>query len=300
VRLVSLLPSTTEIVGALGLADRLVGRSEECDRPPEVRALPVVSAPRLDLEALGSHELDDAVRAAVSAGRSLYAVDAELLRSLAPDLILTQDLCAVCAVSAGELCETGVPTLALDPRTLDEVAESCVTIADALGERSRGEELAGRMRRELAEVRQAVAGLPRPRVFVAEWVDPPYAPGHWIPELVDLAGGECVLGRRGEPSFHVSWDDVRACAPELVVLAPCGYDADRAASEPVPDLDARVVAVDANAYYARPAPALAAGARQLAHLFHPDAVPEPGLPLRWVGSALEDGQVPQQAVAADR
>jgi iron complex transport system substrate-binding protein len=300
VRVISLLPSATEIVGALGLADRLVGRSEECDRPPEVKALPVVSAPRVDLEALDSRELDDAVRAAVSAGRSLYAVDAELLRSLAPDLILTQDLCAVCAVSSGELCETGVPTLALDPRTLDEVAESCVTIAGALGERSRGEELAGRMRSELAEVRQAVAGLPRPRVFVAEWVDPPYAPGHWIPELVEVAGGECILGVSGEPSFHTDWDEVRALRPELVVLAPCGYDADRAASEPVPDLDARVVAVDANAYYARPAPALAAGARQLAHLFHAAAVPDPGLPRRWVVSALEDGQVPDQAVAADR
>jgi iron complex transport system substrate-binding protein len=300
VRVISLLPSATEIVGSLGLADRLVGRSEECDRPPEVKALPVVSAPRLDLEALDSRELDDAVRAAVSAGRSLYAVDAELLRSLAPDLILTQDLCAVCAVSSGELCETGVPTLAIDPRTLDEVAESCVTIAAALGERSRGEELAGRMRRELAEVRQAVAGLPRPRVFVAEWVDPPYAPGHWIPELVEVAGGECILGVSGEPSFRTDWDEVRALRPELVVLAPCGYDADRAASEPVPDLDARVVAVDANAYYARPAPALAAGARQLAHLFHPDLVPESGLPRRWVVSALEDGQMPDQAVAADR
>ena len=283
-RVVSLLPSATEIVGALGLAELLVGRSEECDRPPEVAALPVVSAARLDLAALDSHALDDAVRAAVGAGQSLYAVDGELVRSLAPDLVLTQDLCAVCAVSAGELCDLGVPTLAIDPRTLDEVAESCVTVADALGERTRGEELAARMRRELADVSDAVAGHARPRVFVAEWVEPPYAPGHWIPELVEVAGGECVLGRRGEPSFRVTWDEVRALAPELVVLAPCGYDADRAAREPVPDLDAQFVAVDANAYYARPAPALAAGARQLAHLFHPDAVPDPGLPQRWIRS----------------
>jgi iron complex transport system substrate-binding protein len=283
-RVVSLLPSATEIVGELGLAGTLVGRSEECDRPPGVAGLPVVSAARLDLSTLDSDAVDDAVRDAVATGRSLYTVDEELLRSLAADLVLTQDLCAVCAVSAGELCAVDVPTLALDPRTLDEVADTCVVVAEALGTRSRGEELAARMRRELADVRDAVAGRPRRRVFVAEWVDPPYAPGHWIPELVELAGGDCVLGRPGEPSFRVTWDDVRARAPELVVLAPCGYDADRAAREPLPDLDAEVVAVDANAFYARPAPALAAGARQLAHLFHPNVVPDPGLPQRWIRS----------------
>jgi iron complex transport system substrate-binding protein len=282
VRVVSLLPSATEIVGDLGLARLLVGRSEECDRPADVAGLPVVSAARIDLSTLPSDQVDDAVRAAIADGRSLYAVDAELLESLAPDLLLTQDLCAVCAVSSGELCDTGVPTLSLDPRTLDEVAESCVTVADALGVRSRGEALADRMRAELEEVRERVAGRPRPRVFVAEWVDPPYAPGHWLPELVELAGGECVLGTAGEHSFRTSWDDVRALEPELVVLAPCGYDADRAAREPLPPLDAAVVAVDANAFYARPAPALALGARQLAHLFHPDAVADPGLPQRWV------------------
>jgi iron complex transport system substrate-binding protein len=284
VRVVSLLPSATEIVGELGLAGLLVGRSEECDRPPGVAELPVVSAARLDLSSLESHAVDDAVRDAVATGRSLYAVDEALLRSLAPDLVLTQDLCAVCAVSAGELCAIEVPTLALDPRTLDDVAESCVVVAAALGERSRGDELAARMRQELAEVREAVAGRARPRVFVAEWIDPPYAPGHWIPELVELAGGDCVLGKTGEPSFRITWADVRALAPELVVLAPCGYDAERAAREPLPDLDAEIVAVDANAFYARPAPALAAGARQLAHLFHPDAVPDPGLPQRWIRS----------------
>jgi len=284
-RVVSLLPSATEIVGDLGLAGFLVGRSEECDRPAGVAELPVVSAARLDLASLGSRAVDDAVRDAVSTGRSLYAVDEELLRSLAPDLVLTQDLCAVCAVSAGELCAVDVPTLALDPRTLDDVAESCVVIAEALGDRSRGEQLATRMRAELAQVRNAVDGRARPRVFVAEWVDPPFAPGHWIPELVELAGGDCVLGTRGEPSHRVTWDDVRALGPELVVLAPCGYDAGRAAREPVPDLDADVVAVDANAFYARPTPALAVGARQLAHLFHPEVVPDPGLPQRWLRSA---------------
>jgi iron complex transport system substrate-binding protein len=160
-----------------------------------------------------------------------------------------------------------------------------VAVGDALGVPDRGRALAERMRRELEEVRELVAGLPRPRVFVAEWVDPPYAPGHWLPELVEVAGGECVIGTASEHSFRTTWDEVRALAPELVVLAACGYDADRAARESVPPLDAAVVAVDANAFYARPAPALALGARQLAHLFHPEAAPDPGLPQRCVRPA---------------
>ena len=281
-RVVSLLPSATEIVAELGLVTVLVGRSEECDWPPEVRALPVVSKALLDTSALEGRAIDDAVRAAVADGRSLYAVDEKLLDALAPDLVLTQDLCAVCAVSSGELCELGVQTLSLDPRSLGEVAASCVVVATALGARGRGEALAARMHRELDEVRAAVRGLPRPRVFVAEWLDPPYAPGHWLPEMVETARGECVLGRTAEHSYATTWDEVRALDPEFVVLAPCGYDAGRAANEPLPELPGRIVAVDANAYYSRPAPRLTLGVRQLAHLFHPDAVPDPGLPQRWI------------------
>jgi iron complex transport system substrate-binding protein len=278
-RVVSLLPSATEIVAELGLDSLLVGRSEECDWPPSVEALPVVSAARVDTRPLASSAVDDAVRAAVADGRSLYAVDHELLAALAPGLVLTQDLCAVCAVASGDLCLVDVPTLALDPRTLEEVAASVETVAAALGEPERGPARAERMRAELAQVRAATEELPRVRVFLAEWVDPPYAPGHWLPELVDIAGGTCVLGRAGARSVRTTWEAVRAARPELVVLAPCGYDAERAAIEPVPDgLDCRVVAVDGSAFYARPAPRLADGARQLAHLLHPDAVPDPGLP----------------------
>ncbi len=278
-RVVSLLPSATEIVAELGSADLLVARSEECDWPAEVLRLPVASRARIDTPALSSREVDDAVRAAVEGGRSLYVVDEALLRSLAPDLVLTQDLCAVCAVASGELCALDVPTLALDPRTLDEIAQSVELVADALGVPERGRVRAARMRRELEEVRASVAGLERTRVFVAEWVDPPFAPGHWIPELVTVAGGECVLGGTGQHSFRVTWDDVRAAAPDLLVLAPCGYTADRAAEEPYPaDVAPRVVAVDASAYYARPAPRVVEGARQLAHLLHPDDVLDPGIP----------------------
>jgi iron complex transport system substrate-binding protein len=278
VRVVSLLPSATEIVAELGLGHLLVGRSEECDWPPVVEALPVVSAARVDTLSLSSRAVDDAVRAAVDDGRSLYVVDEELLAALAPDLVLTQDLCAVCAVASGHLCLADVPVLSLDPRTLDDVAGSIETVAAALGAPDGGLARAGRMREELAEVGAATAGLPRVRVFLAEWVDPPYVPGHWLPELVELAGGECVLGRPGERSVRTTWDAVRDRGPELVVLAPCGYDADRAALEPVPELGCPVVAVDGSAYYARPAPRLVHGARQLAHLLHPDVMPDPGLP----------------------
>ena len=279
-RVVSLLPSATEIVAELGLADLLVGRSEECDWPAGATALPVVSAARVDTSSLDSRAVDDAVRAAVATGRSLYAVDEELLRALAPDLVLTQDLCAVCAVSTGELCALDVPLVSLDPRTLDDVAASVETIGAALGAAERGRERAARMRRELDALRAATAGLERPRVFVAEWVDPPYAPGHWIPELVEAAGGECVLGRAGEHSFQTTWEAVAEALPDVLVLAPCGYDELRAAAEPFPDgIAERVVAVDAGSYYARPAPRLVDGARQLAHVLHPDAVDDPGLPL---------------------
>jgi iron complex transport system substrate-binding protein len=274
-----LLPSATEIVSELGLFDLLVGRSEECDWPPAVAELPVVSSSRVDTSELSGREVDDAVRAAVAGGQSLYALDEELLRLLEPNLVLTQELCAVCAVSATDVCALDVPSLALDPRTLDGIAATLCTVAGALGYPDRGIARANRMLEDLAEVAHAVEGLQRPRVFLAEWVDPPYAPGHWLAEMVELAGGECVIGRPGAHSFRTDWEEIRKLEPEVVVFAPCGYDADRAAQEPVPDLQARVVAVDASAFYARPAPRVVDGTRQLAHLLHPEAVADPQLPV---------------------
>jgi iron complex transport system substrate-binding protein len=287
VRIVSLLPSATELVAALGLADRLVGVSAECDYPPEIEGLPVVTASRVDTAALASREIDAAVRAALAAGRSLYAVDAELVERLAPDVVLTQDLCEVCAVSSSEVCGLGVDAVALDARTLDEVAEVAVSLAARLGVRERGEELAADFRRRLREVAARVRGLRRARVVVAEWLDPPFAAGHWIPELVAVAGGVELIGRPGEPSFATTWRDVEALEPDLVLLAPCGFDAARAAAEAVAvPLACRLVAVDANAYYSRPGLRLAHGAEQLAFLLHPDEVPDPGLPWRDVTRAV--------------
>jgi iron complex transport system substrate-binding protein len=281
VRVCSLLPSATEIVALLGLADRLVAVSEECDWPPEVRGLPVVTASRVDAAELSSGQIDAAVRDAVADGRSLYAVDAELLDELEPDLVITQDLCTVCAVSSGDvigLCD--VETLSLNPRTLDEIAECVEAVGERLGAASRGIAVAREMREAIADLVALTAGRPKRRVFVAEWLDPPFAAGHWVPEMVTAAGGEDVLGGPGEASFTTSWDAVHAAEPELVVLAPCGFDARRAVQEAAGlDLPAPAFAVDANAYYSRPSPRVVEGVRQLAHILHPDVAPDPGLPV---------------------
>jgi iron complex transport system substrate-binding protein len=278
VRICSLLPSATEIVGDLGLVGALVGVSEECRLP----GVPVVTAARIDSSTLSSVEIDDAVRDAIRGGRSLYAVDAELIATLRPDVIVTQDLCAVCAVSSGELagiCAVDAEVISLDPRTLDDVAESVRTLARRLGVAERGDAVADEMRATIGEAAGSVRGLRQRPVFFAEWIDPPFYAGHWLPEMIELAGGRDVLGRAGEPSRTTTWEEALALGPELVIVGPCGFDAE-AAAERAADLDLGVpaVAVDGDSYYSRPAPRLADGVRQLAHLLHPDRAPDPGLP----------------------
>jgi iron complex transport system substrate-binding protein len=307
-RIVSLLPSATEIIVRLGLADSLVGRSNECTYPPEVEHLPVVTAARIDPRELESVEIDRQVRAAIADGRSLYAVDAALIDKLRPDVIVTQDLCAVCAVSSGELgsaCPVGAEVISLDPSTLDEVAASIETLASRLGVPERGRELAGEMRHSIDEVRRSTdaairAGASRPRVFVAEWIDPPFVPGHWLPGMIEAAGGEALLAEPGRPSHPTTWDAVSAADPELLVIAACGFDAEEAARRSAHlDLErlapnARGVVVDGDAYYSRPGPRLADGVRQLGHLLHPDAVPDPSLPVFELGRRVA-GRVPISA-----
>ena len=292
-RIVSLLPSATETIARLGLAGSLVGRSNECTYPPEVLHRPVVTAARIDPRQLESVEIDRQVREAIADGRSLYAVDAALIDRPAPDVIVTQDLCAVCAVSSGELgsaCPVGATVISLDPSTLDEVAASIETLATLLGVPERGSEVAGEMRRSLDDVRRSTevalrAGAHRPRVFVAEWIDPPFAPGHWLPGMIEAAGGEALLAEPGRPSHPTTWDAVSAADPELLVIAACGFDATEAARRSADlDLDriapnARVVVVGGDSYYSRPGPRLADGVRQLGHLLHPEVVPDLGLPL---------------------
>jgi iron complex transport system substrate-binding protein len=268
-RIVSLLPSATEMVADLGLAGDLVGRSHECNWPEEVRDVPVVSASRVDSAVLDGREIDAAVREAVEQGEALYAVDGELLAGLRPDVIITQDLCRVCAVSGADFSGVGARVISLGPRTLDEVAESVRYLGRELGEVARGEALAAEMMERIGRVRAAVAGRKRPRVFVAEWIDPPFACGHWIPEMVSAAGGDEVLGRVGEPSVRTTWEAVREARPELVIAAPCGFDEVRAAREAETiEVACRVVAVDADRYFVRPAPSLARGVEILAGIFH--------------------------------
>jgi len=281
-RICSLLPSATEIVGRLGLTGSLVGVSEECDWPAEVRELPVVTASRADPTSLTSAQIDAAVRDAVAGSHSLYVLDEALVAELAPDVILTQDLCTVCAVSGDEvatLCPIGAQVISLNPMTLEGIACSVETLAERLGVVDRGRQVAGEMRAAIEDVRRTVEARPIRRIFVAEWVDPPFAAGHWLPEMVTAAGGEDVLGQAGEPSYTVTWDEVRKLEPELVVVAACGFDAQRGAEEAEGiDVPVPTVTVDANAYYSRPAPRVAEGVRQLGYLLHPEICDDPGLP----------------------
>ncbi|HEX4679035.1 MAG TPA: ABC transporter substrate-binding protein [Gaiellaceae bacterium] len=281
-RICSLLPSATEMIAQLGLIDSLVGVSDECRWPSEVVGKPIVTAAKIDPSTLSNLEIDSAVRNSLLAGASLYSVDVELMQRLEPDLIITQDLCAVCAVSSGELasaCPAGTTMLSLDPRNLSEVADSVRILARAVDRVDRGEEIVAEMWATIHEAADAVRELPPKRIFFAEWIEPPFSAGHWLPEMIELAGGVDVLGNAGQPSRPVTWDAVAAAAPELVIMAPCGFDADAAAAraEGIP-LPCPAIAVDGDSYYSRPGPRLAAGVAQLAHLLHPENAPDPGLP----------------------
>lgn len=268
-RIVSLLPSATEIVFDLGLGGALVGRSHECHWPDSAKDIPVVSASRVDSASLSGVEIDHQVRYAVARGEALYAVDEELLRSLLPDVILTQDLCRVCAVSGNDLRDVGARVISLGPRTINDVAASIRHLGKIFAVEQRASEVADTMIGRIERVRQSVSGKARPRVFVAEWLEPPFACGHWIPEMVEAAGGLELMGCAGEKSFTTTWEEVRALSPELVIAAPCGFDQQRTARDAAMiDVGCPVVAVDADRYFVRPSPSLADGVEQLAVIFH--------------------------------
>ncbi len=280
-RIVSLIPSATEILFAVGAGDDVVGVTFECDHPAQARERRVVSSTTLP-EGLTPREIDDAVARAVAAGEDLYRLDAGALADLDADLVVTQDLCAVCAVDVAAVddalshlgCRATV--LTIDPHTLDDVLESVVAVGQATGNEGAALTLVGSLRERLDAVRSRVRGRPRPRVVVLEWSDPPYAPGHWIPEMVTAAGGEPVLGAAGEKSVRVTWDAVHAAAPDVVVVAPCGFDraeaqrqADGLVAAGLLPAGVGVHAVDANGQWARPGPRLVDGVEELAALLHP-------------------------------
>ena len=278
-RIVSFLPAATEITYALGAGGDLVGRSHECDYPPQVRLLPVVSKPALPLEGLSQKEIDRAVATHLATGESLYRVDEVLLDELHPDIVFTQDLCQVCAPSGNELGralnEMSQPpqVLSLTPRNLAEIAENILAIGDATGRNEAARQLVEESRNRIHRVVAAVAGAPRRCVTFLEWTEPLFCGGHWVPEMVTAAGGEDPLGQPGADSQRITWDDVAASEPEMLIVAPCGYGLKEAieVARRLPRItDAEVYAVDANAYFARPGPRVAEGVELLAHLFHPD------------------------------
>lgn len=277
----SLLPSTTEILFALGAGDDVVGVTFECDHPPEARNRRIVSTTALP-EGLTPAEIDAFVSAAVARGDDLYHLDEGALADLDADLVVTQDLCAVCAVDVQVVDEAlahlgcTAEVLTIDPHTLDEVFTSILTLGATTGRDAAAEGLVTTLKARVVETVFRVALRNRPRVAVLEWTDPPFAPGHWIPEMVELAGGENVLGRPGEKSYRTTWEDVAAARPDVVVVAPCGFD--RAQSQRLADdLEAsgrlpprvQVHAVDANASWARPGPRLVDGVEELSELLHP-------------------------------
>ncbi len=284
-RLVSLLPSATEIVYALGLGDDLAGVTFECDEPPAARAEKAIVVGGLDTSGMAPGEIDRYVRGQLAAGRDLYTLHARALAGLAPDLILTQDLCRVCALPSGQVSDAldylgcHAEVLTLDPRSLTGVLESILAVGRRAGAAERARLLVAGLRARLDVVAASVAGRARPRVAVVEWVDPPFTAGHWVPDLVTAAGGEPVAARAGVPSVETTWADIAGAAPDLVVVAPCGYHLDGAAEQALAAArqlpGVPVWAIDADGIVVRPGPRLVNGVEALAAVIHPEAVPAP-------------------------
>ncbi len=285
-RIVSLVPHATELLFALGLGEEVVAVTHECDHPAAAASLPRVTADALPA-GLDSAAIDAAVRERTLAGDSIYELDSQAVADLEPDLIVTQALCPVCAVSYDDVAALAkeMPSrprvIALDPKTLGETLGDVRTLAEATGRRRQGVELVARTAGRVDRVRLAVRGESRPRVAALEWLDPVFVAGHWTPQLIELAGGEDALGFAGQPSEQVSWEEVRAARPEVVVVMPCGYDAPRAHeealahAEPLRELQAqRIFAVDASAYFSRPGPRLVDGLELLGTLLHPGLLPD--------------------------
>jgi iron complex transport system substrate-binding protein len=294
-RIVSFLPSATEMVCALGLADQLVGVTHECDYPEEVKRKPVVVRSAIPTEKMSPKEIDAAVSDRIRSGASLYLVEEELLQKLAPDLILTQNLCQVCAPSGNEISQVlkslsrKPEILWMTPKSLAEIEDNLRELGQATGRTKEAERLIALGRARLQRLVVTTRDLaPRPRVFCMEWIDPVYCSGHWMPEMVELAGGVDLLSRKGEDSVRISWDEVVKWAPEVLIVAPCGFHLDRVL-EQAPQLfrsagwsglpavrQGRVYAVDANSYFARPGPRVVDGTELLAHLIHPELFPWKG------------------------
>src|SRR6266852_3061941 len=295
-RIVSFLPSATEMAFALGLGDQVVGITHECDYPPEVEGKPVVVRNVLPIETMSQPEIDAAVAQRMRDGLSLYQVDEKLLQELAPDIIMTQDLCQVCAPSGNEVTEAlnllpkKPQILWLTPKSLEEIFDNLRELGGATGRLKEAEKLIAAGRVRLEKLAAATRNLShRPRVFCMEWLDPVYCSGHWMPEMVEIAGGVDALSCKGADSVRIPWDDVLAWAPEVLIVTPCGFNLEKVIEQSQQLIDysgwselpavreGRVYAVDANSYFARPGPRVVEGTELLAHLIHPDL-------FQWEGS----------------
>jgi iron complex transport system substrate-binding protein len=289
-RIVSFLPSATEMVCALGLEDHLVGITHECDYPPLVTVKPVVVSSAVPVENMTEAEIDKAVSERVRAGLSVYQVDEALLRQLAPDLILAQDLCDVCAPSGNEVSRAmnALPkkpeVLYLTPKSVKGILQNLRDVGQAAGRLEDAERWIDAATKNMERIAATARSLPsRPRVFCMEWLDPIYCSGHWVPEMVRIAGGVDEISREGSDSIRVVWDDVLAWSPEVLVVMPCGFHLEKAVAvatklgalpgwQDLPAVRKRqVFAVDASSYFARPGPRVVEGTELLAHLIHPEA-----------------------------
>jgi len=284
-----MLPSATEIVYALGVDDDLVGVTFECNEPPRARLEKRVVVGGRDTSGMAPADIDRYVREQMAAGEDLYTLDAGALGEIAPDVILTQDLCRVCALPTDQVSDAldylgcHADVISLDPHTLDEVLDSIAVVGRRLGVEPRADELVARLRARLDAVAARVARRPRPRVAVLEWIDPPFTGGHWVPDLVLAAGGEPVAADAGRPSRERSWDDFAAGRPDFFLVSPCGFDLDGAAAQAKAVVDrvsgVPVWAIDADGLVVRPGPRLVEGVEAIATVLHPDVFdgPHPGV-----------------------
>jgi iron complex transport system substrate-binding protein len=276
-RIVSLLPSATEIVCALGLEDRLVGISHSCDYPASIADRPRLSRPRASLEGLSSGEIDAAIRAAMRDYGSVYEIDVEGLHALRPDLILTQGICDVCAVPESQVLASvpGTQIVTLDAHDLAAIFASIRDVGCATGTVEQAEDCVADMERRISAVRARVANRPRPRVLALEWLDPPYVPGHWVPELIAAAGGDLLAGTARRPSYRMQWPELRALDPDILLIMPCGFDLEETRREAeryadhLRDLAPQVHLLDASAYFSRSGPRVVDGLEILASAIFP-------------------------------
>ncbi len=292
-RIATLLPSATEIACALGLAADIVGVTHECDFPPAVRGRPLIVRGKIDSLHLSSSEINAQVEASLGRGESLYEIDVQALRLLRPDLLITQDLCDVCALPGTDVDAAiqGLPSppriLRLHPHTISDIFDDILLVGAATEREAEAERLVARLRERIARVESVVRGRTRPRVCCLEWLDPPFCGGHWMPEVVELAGGHEVIGRVARPSFQVAWSQIAASHPDVLVLILCGFDvartqreahalASRAEWRDLPAVRAgRVYATDASSYFSRSGPRIVDGLEILARLLHPNAASWP-------------------------